>query len=285
MELPELWKGDPQKKADVNICLSEVPEKLEGCVKKGIGYQIKPEHYILSISGVARYMVIKGEEIRLEIEKDAHLDEVKVFLYASVFGALSHLRGALPLHASAIKYNKRIILFAGNTGAGKSTIAAAFQKKGFEVLSDDLVPVFFSPEKKPITSKGIARMKLWAEALEKMNISYNGKSKIRGEIEKYHVPVQAKEEPDSSFISTLFVLEPYPGKDIELIDVRGRERLSYLINNTFRYQLLEGFGLKEWHFTMCTQLLKHIQLIRVRQPRAEYKLEELVTAVEQRLEA
>lgn len=51
------------------------------------------------------------------------------------------LRGQEPLHASAIATPAGICAFLGPGGAGKSTLAAAFLRRGFAVISDDCLPI------------------------------------------------------------------------------------------------------------------------------------------------
>lgn len=61
------------------------------------------------------------------------------YLLGPVFGLLLRLRGVTCLHASAVAIDDWSIVFVGPEGAGKSTTAAAFAKRGFAVLSDDIV--------------------------------------------------------------------------------------------------------------------------------------------------
>lgn len=44
-------------------------------------------------------------------------------------------------HASAISNGEKSILFTGNSGNGKSTLAALLMHKGYDLLADDFVPV------------------------------------------------------------------------------------------------------------------------------------------------
>ena len=44
-------------------------------------------------------------------------------------------------HASAISFQNRSIMFAGDSGSGKSTICALLMAAGFNLVADDFVPV------------------------------------------------------------------------------------------------------------------------------------------------
>jgi hypothetical protein len=67
------------------------------------------------------------------------LDSALSYLLGPVFGLLLRLRGVTCLHASAVAFEDRSIIFVGSAGAGKSTTAAAFAQMGYAVLSDDIV--------------------------------------------------------------------------------------------------------------------------------------------------
>jgi hypothetical protein len=67
------------------------------------------------------------------------LENALSYLLGPVLGLVLRLRGVVCLHASAVAINGHSIVFVGAEGAGKSTTAAAFAKKGFAVLSDDIV--------------------------------------------------------------------------------------------------------------------------------------------------
>ena len=47
----------------------------------------------------------------------------------------------MTVHASAITNGKKTILFSAAPGNGKTTIAALLQAKGFQLISDDFVPI------------------------------------------------------------------------------------------------------------------------------------------------
>jgi hypothetical protein len=72
------------------------------------------------------------------------LENALPYLLGPVFGLLLRLRGVTCLHASAVAFGDWSVVFVGPEGAGKSTTAAAFAKRGYAVLSDDIVALSIS---------------------------------------------------------------------------------------------------------------------------------------------
>ncbi|HVR91337.1 MAG TPA: hypothetical protein VHG29_09630 [Novosphingobium sp.] len=62
-------------------------------------------------------------------------------LYSTIASLLLAGRGILPLHATALEWQGRAFLFAGDGGAGKSTFAAELLAAGAQLIGDDLSAV------------------------------------------------------------------------------------------------------------------------------------------------
>lgn len=67
------------------------------------------------------------------------LEDTAIYLLGPVLGILLYLRGVTCLHASAVEIDGAVVAMVGDSGAGKSTTAAAFAHLGYRVLSDDVV--------------------------------------------------------------------------------------------------------------------------------------------------
>lgn len=85
---------------------------------------------------------------------------------------ISH-RGELIVHASCIAKGQTSVMFVGETGAGKSTLAAAFAARGWRVVSDDAVLLRMNGES--ISAVGsYSSVRLEPEALARLVESQRG---------------------------------------------------------------------------------------------------------------
>ena len=143
----------------------------------------------LSIDGVVRFRVRGGSEIAVDPVDGASQRNVRLFLLGSALGILCHRRGLLPLHANALVVDGKAFAFAGRTGIGKSTLAAHFQSRGYELLCDDVCVVSFDAEGRPLAWPGLPRLKLRRDAAEKFgHDSGTLEPAIEGR-NKYYVPL------------------------------------------------------------------------------------------------
>jgi len=266
-EFSELLKGDDKAPIDIKVLAKDVPKELKGAKQKGFGFQIKPNYYQLNIEGISRFYVVAGEEIWIDQEEGIDFKEVKVYLFASVLGGLCHLRNTLPIHAGSVAYNGNSYLFAGNSGVGKSTLVAGLQKSGLLALNDDLSPIMLESGK-PFVKQGVARMKLWPDALSWLGENQNSENKIRADLEKYAHSIHPAYTQKAFPIKSLFILKPnIHKKALTISKITGKEKLVKLMRQTYRTQLIEGLGLKQQHFEYCSMLSSQIDIYEVEQPR------------------
>ena len=95
--------------------------------------------YITYWDGMKFWLNPEGSAVWAKWPETSSLEDAATFLLGPVLGFLLRLRGITCLHASAVVLDGRAVVFVGDAGAGKSTTAAAFARRGHPVLSDDVV--------------------------------------------------------------------------------------------------------------------------------------------------
>ena len=89
--------------------------------------------------GVQFWLEREGEQVWVQWPDSSSLEDAATYLLGPVMGLVLRLRGVPCLHASAVIIENHAVAFVGDEGAGKSTTAAAFARRGHAVLSDDIV--------------------------------------------------------------------------------------------------------------------------------------------------
>lgn len=93
------------------------------------------------------------------------LEDTAIYLLGPVLGILLYLRGVTCLHASAVEIDGAAVAMVGDSGAGKSTTAAAFAHLGYRVLSDDVVTLN-EQENEYIVHPAYPYIRLWPSSVE-----------------------------------------------------------------------------------------------------------------------
>ncbi len=98
----------------------------------------EPAGYLLRAQGVGRVLVAPdGAELLCDPHPDCRSWEF--ILPAQALPLAATLRGREVLHASAVVLGGGAVLFAGEPGAGKSSLAAALVRAGAALLGDDAI--------------------------------------------------------------------------------------------------------------------------------------------------
>jgi hypothetical protein len=266
--------------ADVFIRFGEAPQSLENPVAQGAFFQASPTQFLLHVKTIGSFLVLEGREIIIQPAPQATQEEVNLFLFGSVFGAVLHQRGYLALHASAIVTPRGSVLFMGNSGHGKSTTAAAFLRRGYQILADDVCALRLDQSGRPVVIPAFPQLKIWADAAEKLNTDIQSLRKVRTQLEKYVLPVQEHFNQAPTPIHALYHLNIHNQPEIRLEKVEDAEQFKMLLDNTYRAHFLDGFKMRGEHFRLAMVVTKSSQFRRVTRPLTPFLLDELVDLIE-----
>jgi energy-coupling factor transporter ATP-binding protein EcfA2 len=234
------------------------------------------------MDNIARFIAIDGKQIIIQPIGEIKESEIRVFLLASVFGALAHQRHFLPIHASAVLHRGEAILFAGDSGAGKSTLVASFNKMGYQVISDDISNISMGEKTGRMSVyPGYAQLKLWANSLKFLDENPEDHQSLRPHIEKFgkRIPYFKSHKPIP--VKAIYIMNIRAGQEASIEETKGRKRFNEIAYHTFRQKLIEGLGVKQTHFNNVQQLSKEVIIKNVSRSEKIKKLPDLLKLLEE----
>lgn len=213
LPLPDLipWTGD-DRAPDFVIDLGAAPERLPDLAVDRPLLQVAGDGTCrFAVPGVAVYLIDPaGTRVTIDPALPLDASDIRVFLLGTVFAVLCYRRGLLPLHASCVRVGNVAVALAGRSGIGKSTLAALFIRRGYQVLADDVTVVDAAAPGGPRVLPAFPRLKLWRDAIEKIGIPPDRLERTRPALEKFNVP-----------IAESYCLEPLPLAAVMHLDDRA----------------------------------------------------------------
>lgn len=215
----------------------------------------------LQVPEVAAYRVHDGRQIVVDPAPGADSRTVRLFLLGTVMGVLMMQRGHLVLHGNAFRVGDAAAVVVGRSGAGKSTLAAELQRRGHDVLSDDVVPVDAAGKALP----GHPRIKLWQDAVDRLGIDSAGLERVARDVEKFQLPITRPiDEPLP--LRWVYVLERHAGAGLRITRATGMETFALLHEHTYRNELLHGEDVLRKHLALCARVAAGARVSRVTRP-------------------
>jgi hypothetical protein len=254
---PDVPPGTP---ADVTVRLGSAGRPVEADALP-LGLWRSADAIGLVVPDTAGYVVRGGREIVVEPVPGADPLEVRLFLLGTVMGALMMQRGHLVLHGNAFRFGDACAVVVGHSGAGKSTLAAELQRRGHEVLSDDVVPVDRDGTARP----GYPRIKLWADAVTRLGVDPAGLDRVVSKLDKFELPLtRTRVEPLP--LRWVYVLERHTGPGLSITPAGGMETFSLLHEHTYRKELVHGDEVVRAHLDLCARVAGRARISRVTRP-------------------
>jgi len=204
------------------------------CAKHGTGYLIRfPE--------LAEFVVSKdGRDIGVFGGADTPADTIRHLFLDQVFPLSLSLRGELALHAGAIATPAGAVAFLGETGYGKSTIAASFVQAGFPLLSDDCLLVR-EHNGGIVALPSYPGLRLWPDAVASLSIDMAGARAVAHYSQKQRV-LLAPGCADAGAVPLrrIYVLAPDDAAEAVSIEpLARRDTLIELLTHAYRLELHE----------------------------------------------
>lgn len=171
--LPHLlpWQGPPDHAPDLKIARGAVPTRLPDLVRQTPFQQVSADGRArFAIDDVIAVLVEAGQRITVSSPLPDDAPDLPSCLLGPVLGVVLHQRGLAPLHAACLEINGQAVAFAGPSGKGKSTLAAALLAQGHRLLNDDITVLSVAEGGRFMAIPGYPQQRLWRDALEALSL-------------------------------------------------------------------------------------------------------------------
>jgi hypothetical protein len=216
----------------------------------------------------ARFAVeCHGREVWADWPQGYSLEDACTYLLGPVLGFVLRLRGIHCLHASAVLVGESAIALAGPPGAGKSTLAAAFGRSGFPVLSDDVVALADQGEGF-LVQPGYPRVNLWPDSVRALFGFETALPRITNTWNKHYLPLDENGCRFASQLSLLHAVYILYERDPDMTepvieDVASSEALMALVTHSYVNYLLDRH-MRSSEFALVARLVKSVPVRGVR---------------------
>ncbi len=221
--------------------------------------------------GVGEFLISPdGGRITGRQHRRAHTESFQVYLLGQALSYALVKRGFEPLHATAVVVNGAAAVLLGNSGFGKSSLAACFLEAGYALLTDDLLvlqPYGAGFKAYP----GPPRIKLFPRQARRFLQERAGGIAMNRGTKKLILPLDsARSAPGPVPLRAIYMLLP-PGSKVRSQNVHikalpPRQSFLALVRNTFNYRVVNPARL-ERQFEESALLAGRVSVRKVSYPR------------------
>jgi hypothetical protein len=202
----------------------------------------------------------------------------QVYLLGQTLSFALVKRGFEPLHSTSVVINGSAVAFLGNSGFGKSSLAAAFVGAGYRLLTDDLL-LLRENGKVLHGYPGPPRIKLFPKVARQFLKSNLGGVPMNNSTQKLVMPLfENQVYRTAAPLKAIYVLNSprnvFRKQRMKMARLRPREAFVSLLRNTFNRLLSDPDRLQR-QFAAVAQLVAEVPVFMISYPRVLGSLPEV----------
>ena len=251
---PELPPSEEE--ADVEAGWGKIDAPSADWNEEGVCFKAAPGRYLLSVQGVADFLVEDGRKITIEPHPEGEQERIRLHFFGEVMAALLWARGNLVARGCVVEKEGKGIAFVGPSPCGKTMTAAWLASRGFRVVSDG----FFSLDGNGMAMPGSPRLMLWEKSLEKLGISREGLVPVRSGMNRFYLPLENSFSREPVRLESIFVISFRNGPGLSVVRAKGAKKMFSILDNRYRPELAAPFGTVEISARIAATVAKRAEV-------------------------
>lgn len=278
--IPEFFSTDSTPDVTIEVDRQHKPHYFvpQEVLDQPLGLKLDRKEAVFYLQETGVFLISNGNKITVIPTSETSEELIRYALVGTVMAILLYQRGLLVLHGSAVNIDGEAMVFLGNSGEGKSSMAAAFHSKGYGIITDDVAPVNLSQN--PVTiNPGFPQMKLSSEVASTLDYDFDSLKLLHPKLEKRGYVLTENFSALPLPLRKIYVLAS--GNEVSIKPLKPGEAVMELIRHSRPTTLLHA-GDKA-HFTMCVSLAKQYNIFRLQRPRNLALLPKLVELIKNQI--
>lgn len=268
-ELDELIEGNAINQPVIEIVKDHIvkPEdNLEHTVYRKFT-TFNESFFYLEVPKHAAFIVHQEEQrtvIKVDLFEGHDWAYAKSWMYGSVLTAALQYNDRFALHASAVLNKGELVLFCGNSGIGKSTIASQLHTKGYPLFSDDKCVLFCDPNNQHefYVYPSLKITRLWENSINELEDDdfLHNPIKVALKANKFQYLIKDSEViNESKPIKSIYrIHNGNPESQLEIRQPLGMRKMKQLRNQTHRVGYLKGLGKQKSHWDFLVKVTEDV---------------------------
>ena len=262
----------PRFLRDVTLQLSPVNPQLDALEAEGVLWRSGAGRFIIEVPEVARYLAVNGVSLCVESLPGSCDEKIAYYLKMAPMAAIIFQRRLVALHASVITDGNRTILITGDSGAGKSSLAAALMLRGWLVLADDLAVVSLDSTGKPVIHPTFPELVLRKDVsawlgIDTTQLPSPGESRFRL-ASKHQFTTQLP-------LSAIYQLSLHNREDVERTELENSRAFHILREHLYNSRIAEATLDKGAYLRIAAAIAQYIPIFRLQRPRGTWSLNQM----------
>ncbi|WP_157215751.1 hypothetical protein [Flavisphingomonas formosensis] len=275
-DCPELEPADPADVPDVIVRAGSVPAALDAPGFSDAMQDMTAAAYLYRSAAVGRFLAERGE--RIVFAPVAGCDEalLRHILLHPVLAALLRQRDLFVLHASGVVSPGGVVLLCGESGAGKSTTAAALADRGWPLQTDDISALRLDASGGIEIPAGGRHVALFEGASQALGLDTQGLRQNAWHRMKMAVPARIDDVRSARRLCRIVHLERGSGAAVQVERVTGRAKLPLLMHSVYGPYLAETVA---GRVLLVSRALQDIEMLRIVRPDGDWTMDAVLAAI------
>jgi hypothetical protein len=263
---------------DILVIYKPLCSTLDAVSSRGVLWQAAEALFLLDIPDVAKYLVKDGREITIDPAPGASDSDLEHYLNMLPLAAFLYQRGMLVFHAAAVANDQGVILLAGDSGSGKSSLLMALYQRGWRVLADDLAIIGLDGQGHPFILSTSQEIILWPATLNKFGISSATLPSVDANRFKFKIINQVNS--GSQQVRFMYKLEVNSKGSVEFEEIMGINRFQAIMRCLYNSHVADALFNRLDYLRSAATIAQSLPIGRLKRPRGVWSVDELADLIE-----